>query len=629
MVLLQQSVSPARVRGQDSDRFVYKNKNMASPKVYTLQPWVNNLLLNYEQMDLSENLLAGQVLRVLCDSTVPGQPEAVQDAVLQVSDGSYYIRVVIAAEALQSEKNTHTQIRLPSLICRIIVLQKYTVCFQEEARPEDCEFYLRVQKFIVLPIEKLRNKEPSVMQKVKKLWLRNLPESDSPSSESSISQLIDAIRQNHLEDLKESAEECLDLGVPKMMPATGKDEVQVTQWEAARKQEQGEDTFVVPANILVVPPEEGAVACDSSRAETSEATPRESGDGRMGLTELSIISQPSSTTRLGVGQDQTFLLKSTPSFIIAAVASTALSESPEGSMDTPWDRLPPVCLTMSCSDEKTLSQGPPLKTKQDVAADSNTSDSLELCSQESSQGRLPGVPVQTSSPLLGNYGNASLVETSTTQAPSAMEAAFDAPSPSQGPQALGSSKATPVPPSPVAPILPSSWLQALPEGMPHQEQADSSVTTFPPDTLEHGLDCVRFLGGGAVGARKKLLEGDGQIQPAHHEQQHPRGARRCKRREMGSRLKPVSTQGAKKSRKEETGMQHGKELEEEEEEAAVVSGPSSQAEQRKALQPYKKKPLQYKYEAPSPELCKQIRSIRISKVMLKWACWVLMEDVDS
>lgn len=35
---------------------------------------------------------------------MPGQPEAVQDAVLQVSDGSYYIRVVIAAEALQSEK---------------------------------------------------------------------------------------------------------------------------------------------------------------------------------------------------------------------------------------------------------------------------------------------------------------------------------------------------------------------------------------------------------------------------------------------------------------------------------------------------------------------------------------------
>ncbi|NWS41276.1 ACD protein, partial [Probosciger aterrimus] len=341
------------------------------------------------------------------------------------------------------------QIRLSSLICRIIVLQKYAVCFQEEARPEDCEFYLRVQKFIVLPIEKLRlessdgNKEPSVMQKVKKLWLRSLAASDSPSSEPSISQLIDAVRQSQLEVLKENAEECLDLGVPKVMPATGKDEVPVTQWEAERKQEQGEDTFVVPANILVVPPEEGAVACDSSRAETSEATSRESGDGRTGLAELSVISQPSS------------------------VASMALSESSEGSMDNPWDRLPSVCLTMSCSDERTFHQGPSSKTKQDVAADSNTLDSLDLCSHDSSEGRSPGVPVQTSSPLLGNYGNASLVETSTTQAPSAVEAACDAPSTAQGPQVSGSSKATPTSPSPVIPILPSSQLQALPEGMPH------------------------------------------------------------------------------------------------------------------------------------------------------------------
>ncbi|KAM8984993.1 adrenocortical dysplasia protein homolog [Ara ararauna] len=582
---------------------------MAYPKVYTLQPWVNNLLLNYEHMDLSENIVAGQVLQVLCDSTVPGQPEAVQDAVLQVSDGSYYIRVVIAAEALQSDKNSHTQIRLSSLICRIIVLQKYTVCFQEEARPEDCEFYLRVQKFIVLPVEKLRlessdgNKEPSVMQKVKKLWLRSLSESDSPSSEPSISQLVDVIRQNHLEVLKESAEECLDLGVPKMMAATGKDEV--TQWEAEWKQEQGEDAFVVPANILVVPPEEGAVACDSSRAETSKATPRESGNDRMGLAELSVISQPSS------------------------VASTALSESPEEAVDNPWDRLPPVCLTMSCSDEKTLPQGPPSKTKQDVAADSNTPDSLELCSQDSSEGRSPGEPVWTSSPLLGNCGNASLVETNIAQAPSAVEAACDDPSAAQGLQVSGSSKATPTPPSAVTPILSSSWLQALPEGMPHPEQADSSVTAFPPDTLAHDLDSVRFLGGGA---RRKLLERDGQAQPVHHEQQqHLRGAPQGKRREMGGRQKPMSTQGAKKSRKEETGLQHGKELsEEEEEQPAVVSGPSSQAEQRKALQPYQKKPLQYKYEAPSPELCEQIRSVRISKVMLKWACWILMEkDVDS
>jgi len=40
----------------------------------------------------------------LSDSTPPGQPGVLQDAVLQVSDGSYYIRVVITTEALRAEE---------------------------------------------------------------------------------------------------------------------------------------------------------------------------------------------------------------------------------------------------------------------------------------------------------------------------------------------------------------------------------------------------------------------------------------------------------------------------------------------------------------------------------------------
>ena len=58
------SRSPELVPRLFSCRFVYENKNMSSPKVYVLQPWIANLLVNYEQLDANENLLAGQVLRV-------------------------------------------------------------------------------------------------------------------------------------------------------------------------------------------------------------------------------------------------------------------------------------------------------------------------------------------------------------------------------------------------------------------------------------------------------------------------------------------------------------------------------------------------------------------------------------
>ncbi|NXL36764.1 ACD protein, partial [Glaucidium brasilianum] len=339
-----------------------------------------------------------------------------------------------------------TQVRLSSLICRIIVLQKYTVCFREEARLEDCEFYLTTQQFIVLPMERQRiessngNKEPSVMQKIKELWLRSLALKNAPSSEPSISQLIDAIGQNQLEVLKENAEKCLDLYMQKEVPVV-KDEVPITQWEAQRKEEKGKDVFTVPANTLVIPPKEEAVVCDDSKADTSRATAENSGDDGTVSGDLSVAFQASPTE------------------------STALSENSE---DNPWNNLPLLSLTLNSSDEKDLTHDVSLNTEEDVAADSNTPDLLEPCSQDSCEALPQGELVQTSSPsLLCSYSNTSPVETGTPQAASAVETAHDASSAAQGPQVSGGSQATPPSLSPVFPILPSSRLQSLPEGTPH------------------------------------------------------------------------------------------------------------------------------------------------------------------
>ncbi|NXN32095.1 ACD protein, partial [Nycticryphes semicollaris] len=339
------------------------------------------------------------------------------------------------------------QLRLSSLICRIIVLQKYTVCFREEARLEDCEFYLIAQQFIVLPMQRQRlessdgNQEPSVMQKIKELWLRSCVLSPEPS----ISQLIDAMGQDQLEVLKENAEKCLDLQMSKETPpATMKDEVPVTLWEAERKKEQGEDVFMVPANILVIPPEEEAVACDASKADVYEAAPSKSGDEKTVPGDLSVISQASSSE------------------------STALSESLEGSLDNPWNGLPLISLTLNSSDERTSQHNVPLKTQQDIAADSNTPDLLEQGSQDSGEGLPPGEPVQASSPsLLCSYDKIIPVETSITDAPAAVEAASDAPCHPQSPEVSRGSLVTPLPLSSAFSITPSSRLQPLPEGTPH------------------------------------------------------------------------------------------------------------------------------------------------------------------
>lgn len=142
--------------------------------------------------------------------------------------------------------------------------------------------------------------DPQGLQSVH-LQGRNLAVRNAPSSEPSVSQLIDAIGQNQLEILKENAEECLDLWKSKEKPVTVEDEVPITQWEAERKKEQGEDVFMVPVSALVIPPEEEeAVVCDSSEAvsagytDTSQVAPGKSSDDRTVPGDPSVVSQISS-----------------------------------------------------------------------------------------------------------------------------------------------------------------------------------------------------------------------------------------------------------------------------------------------------------------------------------------------
>ncbi|NWI93503.1 ACD protein, partial [Pitta sordida] len=340
------------------------------------------------------------------------------------------------------------QLKLSSLACRIIVLQKYTVCFQEEARLEDCKFYLTAQRFIVLPLQRQRmdssdgNQEPSVVKKIKELWLKNLAVRNAPSSEPSISQLIDAIGQNQLEILKENAEECLDLQTTKEKPGTVKDEVPVTEWEAERRKEQGEDVFMVPVNTLVIPVEE-EVVCDSSEPDKNETTPGKSSDYKTVPGDLSVVSQAS------------------------CAESPALSDSLEESLDNPWNKMPSLSLTPSSSDEKTSEPDLSLRTQKDVAADSNTPDLLELCSQDSPEHVPEEEPIQTSSPsLLHSYSSLSLLETNTSHAGSGLGAACGTPCAAPGSQGSRSPQATLPNLSPVLPVLPSSSLQSLPDRMP-------------------------------------------------------------------------------------------------------------------------------------------------------------------
>ncbi|NXY50020.1 ACD protein, partial [Ceuthmochares aereus] len=337
------------------------------------------------------------------------------------------------------------QLKFSSLICRIIVLQKYTVCFREEARLEDCEFYLTAHQFIVLPLERQRfeSSDGYVCRRAGEGLCSHLSPRDDPGGPPSVSQLIDAIGQNQLEVLKENAEECLDLRMPKENAAVVNDKVPITQWEAERKMEQDEDIFTIPANTLVISSEKEIVACDASKADMHEATPGKSSNEGTVPGDTSVISQ------------------------VSSAESTALSDSSEGSLENPWNGLPSISLTLNSTDENTFQHDLSVKNQQDVVGDSNTPKLLELCSQDSPENLPEGELVQTSSPsLLCSYNNTSPMETGTNQSRSAADVAINVPSPAQGLLVLWGSQDTLPSLSPAFPVLPSSGLQFVPEKVP-------------------------------------------------------------------------------------------------------------------------------------------------------------------
>ncbi|XP_067390500.1 adrenocortical dysplasia protein homolog isoform X2 [Emydura macquarii macquarii] len=587
------------------ERLEDEKMRFSTPKVYVLQPWILNLLMKYGPSDPQDFPMPGHVLKIVSDSKTADQGTA---AVLHLSDGSYYIRVVVTTEAA---KCAQLQYGFSSIIGKIIILQKYTVCFQEETKAEECEFYLVVRRFLVLPLQRQRmeslncNQEPSILQKIKELWQRGLTLKTISSSGTSVSQLLSDMGQSRLKVLKQNVEECLDLLDPSDVPAIG-EALPVSKWVAERKRETSKDVFTVSANFLVICPEEKAAIRDACLADPG-----------------------------------------------------AMSQSLDVSLDNPWDKLQSVSITLSSSlEEKSMIQ-PSLpstqaaqltKSAEEVVitqSDSNTPDFLESTSQKSPCSLSQDEPAEAVSPsLLSSHSVVCLPECA---CPGPEAAKFQmAPGVDKHPDAshnipCGQPSAASHPNlcsfSPALPILGSINSRAC-HAAPSMNGGQADLNGMA-SLLNVGNSCLTSskcdaeLGNGAGGkdlpksrkhmvTKRKLLMGG---EEAHSKDlPNPGGAQR----------KPshadVPTERAKKSRMEQAGLAQKPALP-----GHVVGLPGSgnetalatswPAQHRAQEQKYvKATPFQYTYEAPTLDLCARVKSTRISKAMLRWACWVITKD---
>uniref|UniRef100_A0A8C8SST0 Shelterin complex subunit TPP1/Est3 domain-containing protein n=1 Tax=Pelusios castaneus TaxID=367368 RepID=A0A8C8SST0_9SAUR len=536
-----------------------EKRRFSAPKVYVLQPWILNLLMKYGQLDPRDPPLPGHVLRVVSDSkaTDPGTA-----AILHLSDGSYYIRVVVTTEAA---KCVQLQSGFASIIGKIIIMQKYTVCFQEETKAEECEFYLSVQRFLVLPLQRQRmeslncNQEPSILQKIKELWQKGLSLKTISSSGTSVSQLMIDMGQSQLRVLKQNVEECLDLLDPSEVAAIG-DTLPVSKWVAERKRETSKDVFTVPVNALVICPEEEAAIQDACPGDQCH-------------------SHACRTQNPG-----------------------AMSRSWDMSLDNPWDKLQSVSVTLSSSlEEQSLARPSPLSTQgaqlaksaEEVAVtqpDSNTPDFLEPPSQKSPCSLSQDEPAETLSPsvLPSHSGSINSRVCHTASPVSRQQTDLDG---MASPLGVGNS--------------------CLRSAECEDELGSGAGEKDLPKSRKHVVTKRKLLVGGEE-AHSEVLPNQGRTHQTAHADVPMERAKKSRMEQAGPAQKPSLP--SHPARPPATGN----------ETASAPSMTASCQEQRRAQQQYvKTTPFQYTYKAPSPELSTRVKSTRISKAMLRWACWVL------
>ncbi|XP_039183424.1 uncharacterized protein LOC120300927 isoform X1 [Crotalus tigris] len=327
------------------------------PNIPYMDPWIVTLLLKYKASVIKTDGQLGHVLKVLNEPGVHKDAEQDPETTLLIGDGRHYIKVVVAGKAVEMTKQSMAQSGFSAVIGRFILLQKYTVIFKNAAKVEDCRFYLTLECFRVMPMKREEktlqncNRVMSVLRKIRELWQKSFAMQlwfNSEQKSQSVSQVLKEINQDQLNILKQNAKDCLNLlGPPKLLDSEQLAVYPDTKWQLERKQNKmNQDIFTVPAKYLVISAENEAALSQSYIPNNPQVFPG--------------------------GDVDTEDDRSTVSF------SSADSASLDGCLENPWDAVPGIILSSS-SDSSGISPGLPQMQQmllaspaEEASPDSNT-----------------------------------------------------------------------------------------------------------------------------------------------------------------------------------------------------------------------------------------------------------------
>ncbi|XP_069814177.1 adrenocortical dysplasia protein homolog [Dendropsophus ebraccatus] len=305
-------------------------------------PWIIDCLAKYDSAAAKQKPVPCQVVEFLKLPDHPVNSEECQypEAVVNISDQKYYIRAVITKEAQQMLEREDEHFTLAAIKNKIIIVKKFSVCFAAAEDLSRCEFYLTVDHFNVLPMETNTvdllncNVEPGVRKKIKALWQNYITELEAEESshdmnlsDVSLTQLLMIASEEKFSALKSVAEQCLELDpfvTQHNSPQGG------TLWSTERRRNQNAEKFVIPIDLLLIPPHEEAVLEQITEFICEGQSISELADSSEGDSS----SQPYSTA-------------------LSTLSEEPVDEIPSHS-GNPWNQLPSLCISVATSSGSQL-----------------------------------------------------------------------------------------------------------------------------------------------------------------------------------------------------------------------------------------------------------------------------------
>ncbi|KAM5158246.1 adrenocortical dysplasia protein homolog [Mantella aurantiaca] len=311
---------------------------MAPAKSSVGYPWILNAITKYNREPFMLKPAPAQIVEFL---KMPERTKECQypGAVVYISDRQYYIRAIITREAQETLEREDEHFTLPHIKNKIVILKKFRLSFAAEEDLRCCEFYLTIEHFCILAMEINTvdllncNMEPGVVKKIKELWqtyMAELHKEETVSemnSDPSLTQLLMIANEEKLAELKSLAERCLDLdsfATQDISPQAR------TIWNAEmRNNKNNDNSFTIPMNLLLIPPEE-----EAALEQLSEFRPDVNSAG------------DADNSSEGLGSDGSNSSQQYNS-AVSSLSQESMDDACNSQLGNPWNNLQSLCVSGS------------------------------------------------------------------------------------------------------------------------------------------------------------------------------------------------------------------------------------------------------------------------------------------